>query len=205
MSRDLKHLSPVVIAAGPGRRTAADESQAVLHGRSDASFYQWWPWSRCLCRALARMLPVACVSLSESSMCLEEHGTAKQKKRSTASPLLPSRLEAGRGIPSTAQHLRSFLGSSSPLIIIPPDHTRTQRQRPPSDQHVADESKGEDKPHTPIPPVSWRKRNATSQSLPHDLSSPSGPGSLMGCDTGSGLQERGLWFLRMLRTGGDTA
>lgn len=79
---------------------------------------------------------------------------------------------------------------------MPPDNYSTRldedtKSKTPLGQHVAEESKGEDKPHAPVHHTSWRKRNPTSQSLPHDLSSPTSLGNLTGCDTGPGLQEGG--------------
>lgn len=90
-------------------------------------------------------LLVVCVSQSESSICSEEQGRAKQEKRVSCF-LPPAPLQIGSR-ESSPQHRGSSQGSSSSLIIIPPGCLRAQQQSPPWGQHVvAGGSKAEEKP-----------------------------------------------------------
>lgn len=118
--------------SGPGRGTAGDEIQAVLRRGTDARSHQRWPWSCCLCRALAQTLGYRLLvsPRAKAASAWRSEAQPSRKKGQLLPPLLPSRLEAGRSLRGTAQHLRSSLGSSCPLIIIPPGWMRTQSQRP---------------------------------------------------------------------------
>lgn len=127
--------------------------------------------------------PGGCVSRSESSICSAEQAQPSGKKGQLLPP--PAPLQVGSR-ESSPQHRGCSLGSS------PPDYYPTrpcESSKAPLGPARRRGSKAEEKPRARGLPGSRRGRNKTSQSLPHDLSSPLGPGNLMGCDTGAGLQE----------------
>jgi len=193
--RELMHTSCLVIATRPGRDTAGDKIQAVLH-------------SRCMPGPISGGLGAAAFAepwLESSApffLCLPERDQhllgggwhSQAEKKINCFP--PVTLQVGSRESSPWDHAAQL---SFPGLILCLDNYFTRphentKAKPSLGQQIAEESKGEDKPHLSIQLVSSRKRNPTSQSLPHDLSSPSGPGNLIGCDTGLGLRKGGCSF-----------
>lgn len=156
---------------GVGHHTPSSAASERLHLQS--------PGSR------AQLLVIVSPGVRAASARRSRAQPSRKKGQLLPPPLLLSRLEAGRALHGTMD---------PPWAPHPPDNYPTRpcestTAKPPWGQCVTGGSKAEEKLRVRARPGSRGKRNPTSQSLPHDLSSPLGPGNLMGCDTRPGLQE----------------